>query len=188
MDIKKLAPWNWFNKENTSDGHAVPVNKGHSIGNRSVSMFPSHTVFEEIDRLLENAFHGFGLSPFGEGRKMLEGISGNILKPRLDLGATEKEYTISVEIPGVNEKDVQLEITNDTLTISGEKKQETEEKNKNYYRLERSYGSFQRVLSLPEDADQDGVKALFKKGILTVTIHRKVLPGSKVKQIQINYA
>ena len=188
MNLKKLAPWNWFKRENESDGRAVPVNMGYSIGNRSVSMTPLHCVFDEIDRLFDTAFNRFGLSPFGENPNLLEGMSGSILKPRLDLGATEKEYTVSVEIPGVNEKDVQLEISNNTLTICGEKKQKTEEKNKSYYRVERSYGSFQRVLSLPEDADQGGVKAIFKKGLLTITIPRKALPGSKVKQVEINYA
>jgi HSP20 family protein len=88
----------------------------------------------------------------------------------------------------VDEKDVKLEIVNDTLTISGEKKQEKEEKEKNYYRMERSYGVFQRVLSLPEDADQDKIKATFKKGILTVTVPRKALPKSDVKQIEIKNA
>jgi HSP20 family molecular chaperone IbpA/predicted peroxiredoxin len=106
-------------------------------------------------------------------------LTASILKPTLDLGATDKAYTVTVEIPGVDEKDIKLEIINDTLAIRGEKKQETEEKDKNFYRLERSYGSFQRVLSLPGDIDQDGVKANFKKGILRVTMPRKdVTQGS----------
>jgi len=85
----------------------------------------------------------------------------------------------------VSEKDVTLEIVNNTMTIRGEKKQEKEEKEKNYYRVERSYGSFQRVLSLPQDADQEDVKATFKNGVLTVTIPRKELPKSEAKRIDI---
>ena len=85
-------------------------------------------------------------------------------------------------------KDVRLEIVNDTLTIQGEKKQENEEKGKNYYRMERSYGSFQRMLSLPEDADQNDVTATFKKGVLTVTMPRKALPKADVKQIEVKSA
>jgi HSP20 family protein len=108
-----------------------------------------------------------------------------MLKPTLDLSATDKKYTISVEIPGVDEKDVKLEIANDTLTIRGEKKQENEEKDKNYYRVERSYGSFQRVLSLPEDADQAGVKATFKRGILFISMPRKAVPQADVRKIDI---
>lgn len=106
----------------------------------------------------------------------------------MDLGATEKEYTVCIETPGVDGKDIQLQITNNTLTIFGEKKQAVEEKKKHYYRVERSYGSFQRVLSLPQDADQDKINAQFKKGVLTITIPRKSLTGSNVKQIQITYA
>jgi HSP20 family protein len=71
------------------------------------------------------------------------------------------------------------------LTIQGEKKQENEEKGKNYYRMERSYGSFQRMLSLPEDADQNEVTATFMKGVLTVTMPRKALPKADVKQIEV---
>ena len=68
---------------------------------------------------------------------------------------TDKEYSITVEVPGVSEKDVKIEIVDNTMTIKGEKKQEKEEKEKDYYRVERSHGSFQRLLSLPEDANQD---------------------------------
>lgn len=104
------------------------------------------------------------------------------------LSATDTEYTVTAEIPGVDDKDVKLEIVDDTLTIRGEKKQEKEEKEKNYYRLERSYGSFQRVLSLPDDVDQDGVKANFKKGVLTITLPRKALPKPEAKRIEIKAA
>ena len=88
----------------------------------------------------------------------------------------------------MDEKDISLEIVNDTLTIRGEKKQEKEEKKKDFYRMERSYGTFQRVLTLPEDADQDGVKATFKKGVLTVTLARKVLAKTEAKQIEVKSA
>jgi HSP20 family protein len=187
MNLKKLAPWNWFNKENDRGGNAVPVNRRHSIEKNSI-LTPSPNVFSDIDRLFDTAFNGFGRSLFGKRSNLLEGMSSSLLKPRLDLEATEKKYTICVEIPGVDEKDIQLQIANDTLTIFGEKKQKAEEKNKHYYRVERSYGSFQRVLSLPQDADQDKISARFKKGVLTVAIPRKALTGSNAKQIQINYA
>jgi HSP20 family protein len=107
------------------------------------------------------------------------------LKPSLDLAATEKEYTISLELPGVESNEVRLEIINDTLKISGEKRQEKEEKEKDFYRLERSYGSFQRILSLPEDADQDNVNAVFRNGVMTITIPRKSAPEAQARQIEI---
>lgn len=188
MDIKKFAPWNWFKKESGSNGHAIPVKQ--SKGNQNNSYSPnSLRIFDnEMDRLFDNFFQGFGLSPHALGTRPLEGMTSGILKPRLDLGATDKEYSISVEIPGVSEKDVSLELLHDTLIIRGEKKQEKEEKNKNFYRLERSYGSFQRTLSLPEDVDKDKVRADFKNGVLNITIPRRELPENQVKQIEIKYA
>jgi HSP20 family protein len=181
MDIKKLVPWNWFKKEEEGTGGMVPVKRQNAIEQGGASTHPLQQFHNELDRLFDQAFRGFSQPLFSQ-------LGENILKPTLDLGATDKEYTITVEIPGVDEKDVKLEIVNDTLTISGEKKQEKEEKEKNYYRIERSYGVFQRVLSLPEDADQDKIKATFKKGILTVTVPRKALPKSDVKQIEIKNA
>lgn len=89
-------------------------------------------------------------------------------------------------MPGVDEKDVQLELSDDTLAIKGEKKHETEEKEKNYYKMKHLYGSLQRVLSLPEDAEQGGIAAGYKGGILTITIPRKAKAAEKVKQIPID--
>jgi HSP20 family protein len=188
MDIKKWVPWNWFKKEEEDAGKMVPVKRENAKEQGGVPAHPLQQFHHEIDRLFDQAFRGFGLSPFGFDQPLFPRLADGILKPTLDLGATDKEYTITVEIPGVDEKDIKLEIINDTLTISGEKKQEKEEKEKNYYRMERSYGSFQRMLSLPEDADQDKVNATFKRGVLTVTMPRKALPKSDVKQIEVKSA
>jgi HSP20 family protein len=185
MDIKKWVPWNWFNKEEEDAGKTVPVKHRGVHEQSGMLTSPLQQFHREIDRLFDEAFRGFGLAPFGSDRQVLPHLGEGMIKPTLDLGANDKEYTITVEIPGVDEKDVKLEIVNDTLAIRGEKKQETEEKEKNYYRMERSYGSFQRMLSLPEDADQDGVKAIFKNGVLTVTLPRKAVPKSHVKHIEV---
>ncbi len=188
MDIKKLAPWNWFKKEEEDAGKPLPVRQGRS-GERGYPLYnPLNRLHQEIDRMLENAFRGFGLTPFGFDRPFLPLMEEGMLKPTLDLSATGKEYTVTVEIPGVDEKDIRVDLAGDTLTIRGEKKQEREEKERNYYRMERSYGSFQRVLSLPEDADQDGVTAKFKKGVLTLVIPRKAVPESAVKKIEVKSA
>ncbi|MDD3620001.1 MAG: Hsp20/alpha crystallin family protein [Desulfobulbaceae bacterium] len=186
MDIKKFAPWNWFKKEEEEGGSTVPVLRADAPQALPESgvLNPIVQLHREMDRLFDNAFRGFGLSPLRSDFFTPLTASG-LLKPQVDIGATDKEYSITVEVPGVDEKDVRVEIANNTLTIRGEKKQEKEEKDKNYYRVERSYGSFQRVLSLPEDADQDGVKASFKKGVLTIAMPRKPLPKAEVKQIEI---
>ena len=188
MSIKKWIPWNWFKKEEEDDRKAVPIQrapvpeKGYAL-NSTMEQF-----HREIDRMFDQAFRGFGLAPFGFDRPLLPHQDGGLLKPTLDLGATDNEYTIAVEIPGVDESDVKLEIANDTMTIRGEKRQENEEKGKNYYRMERSYGSFQRVLSLPEDVNQEGITALFKNGVLEVKMPRKALPKANVRQIEVRSA
>jgi len=188
MDIKKWVPWNWFKKEEEDAGEMVPVKRENAKEQGGMPAHPLQQFHHEIDRLFDQTFRGFGLSPFGFDQPLFPRLAAGILKPTLDLGVTDKEYTITVEIPGVDEKGVKLEIINDTLTISGEKKQEKEEEEKSYYRMERSYGSFQRMLSLPEDADQDKVNATFKRGVLTVTMPRKALPKSDVKQIEVKSA
>jgi HSP20 family protein len=146
---------------------------------------PFLQIRQEIDRIFDNAFGRFTFPSIGFGRKQSPAAQSDWLKPTLDIAASDKEYSISVELPGVDEKEVQLELVNDTLKIKGEKRQEKEEKEKNYYRMERSYGSFQRTLSLPEDADQDDINAVFKKGIMEIKIPRKAAPKPEVKQIEI---
>jgi len=187
MDIKKLAPWNWFKKEEEESGANVPVKMKDSPSYypaESDAANPLAQLHREVDKLFENAFRGLGLSPFRSDFFTPLTPSG-LLKPQVDIGVTDKEYTITAEVPGVSEKDVKVEVANNTMTISGEKKQEKEEKEKNYYRIERSYGSFQRVLSLPEDANQEDIKATFKDGILSIKMGRKALPKPDVKQVEI---
>ncbi len=187
MNIKKFAPWNWFGKEEESAKN-VPVAQRSDVQPSYIeggATNPIVHLHREIDRLFEDAFRGFGTSPFKQ--EMFPSMNAaNVLKPQVDIGATDKEYCITIEVPGVDEKDVKIEIANDTMTIHGEKQQEKEEKEKNYYRVERSYGSFQRVLSLPEDADQEDIKAIFKKGVLTIKMPRKDVPKTAARQITIN--
>lgn len=187
MDIKKWIPWNWFKKEEEGSGKTVPVQHESRQERAATLTNPLQQFHQDIDRLFDQTFRGFGLSSplFHPSFSPRLSDAAIMLKPTLDLAVADQEYTLTVEIPGVDEKDVRLEIVNDTLTISGEKKQEKEEKEKNYYRMERSYGSFQRVLCLPEDVDQDNVKASFAKGILTITLPRKTMPKSDVKHIEI---
>ena len=185
MNIKKWVPWNWFKKEEEDTSRMVPVNNENNQEQPDTPAHPLQQLHQELDRLFEQSFRSFGISPYGFSLPRFPRLADGLLKPTLDLGANDREYTITVEVPGVNEKDVQLEIVNDTLTIRGEKRQEKEEKQKDFYRLERSYGTFQRILSLPEDADQNGVKATFKKGVLTITMPRKALPESKVRRIEV---
>lgn len=186
MNLKKLAPWNWLKKEEEDSIASVPAKHAGSWAkyDQGGLFQPMMQLHREMDRLFENAYRGFDFSPLQSEFFQPLSASG-LLKPQVDIGATDKEYTITVEVPGVDEKNVKVEIANNIMTIRGEKKQEKEEKESNYYRVERSYGSFQRELSLPDDASQDEVKAKFKNGVLTVTMQRKALPKSDVKKIEV---
>jgi HSP20 family protein len=185
MELKKLAPWNWFKKEEEATGAALPVRRsGQALPERRYYS-PLGQLHQEMDQLFDQFFNGVGPRPAHAGGLFRKSLSDGLLKPTLDIGATHKEYAISVEIPGVDQKDIKLEIVDNTLTISGEKKQEKEEKEKGYYRVERAYGSFKRVLSLPEDADQDAIKAKFKKGVLNITLPKKTAAATETKQIEI---
>lgn len=188
MDIKKLAPWNWFKKEEEDAGKTVPVQ--HRLAQeRSYPLHsPLHQIHHEFDRMFDHMFRSMGWQPSNLDMTLFPKLSDGLLKPTLDIGSTDNEYTIAVEVPGVDIKDVKLELVDNTLTIRGEKKQQREEKDKNYYCVERSYGSFQRVLSLPEDVDHDQIKATFRKGLLNIHMPRKMVAGSDVKRIEIKSA
>lgn len=182
MQINKLAPWNWFKKEQEQEAKSLPVVRREAQTAHPDSIFRIH---REINRMFDDVFRNFGLPGMGYDRPGLSTAQAEWLKPTLDVGASDNEYTISVELPGVNEKDVQLELVGDTLRLKGEKKQEKEEKERDYYRIERSYGSFQRVLSLPEDAEQGGITASYKNGVMTIRVPRKSVEKPETKQIEI---
>ncbi len=105
--------------------------------------------------------------------------------PRADMSETDDEITVTAELPGVEKDHIDISVTNDRITIRGEKSEEDEEKAKNYYRLERSYGSFQRSFELPCEVETDKVEASFKKGILTVKLPKTVTARQRIKKIPI---
>jgi HSP20 family protein len=115
----------------------------------------------EMNRMFDEFFRGAGLAPFGE--------EWTTFQPRVDVVETDQEIKVSVELPGLDAKDVDVTVSHNTLTISGEKKEEREEKGENYYRAERSYGSFRRSVPLLRDVEADKADAVFQKGVLTIT-------------------
>lgn len=106
-----------------------------------------------------------------------------MLVPAFDISETEKEYMISGEIPGINSKDLDITLLDDILTIKGEKKQENEEKEENYHRVERHYGSFQRSFRIPEKVKTDELDATYKDGILKLSLPKA--EASEVKKIEV---
>ena len=103
--------------------------------------------------------------------------------PSIDLSETDSEVVVKAEMPGMQPEDIDLSVENSSLLLKGEKKEEHEDTQKNYHRIERSYGSFYRAVTLPSQVDEDQVKATFKNGVLTITLPKK--EGAKGKKIAI---
>ncbi|MDE1889648.1 MAG: Hsp20/alpha crystallin family protein [Planctomycetota bacterium] len=129
----------------------------------------------EMNRMMDRFFRGGDLSEFGTE------IGAWI--PPIDLSETAEKITVKAEIPGIDPKEVDISIQGDTLLIKGEKKEEKEEKGKNYYRMERRYGGFSRSIDLPSSVDTNKVTAEYKNGVLEITLQKK--EAVKPKQISV---
>ena len=174
--MKKWSPWNWFKNEEEEGTRLVPVSSEKS------NELPLSRLHQEIDKVFDSFFKGFNLPSFFD-LSQTEGSA--LLRPRVDIKENTENYTVTVEVPGVTEKDVHIELIGDVLTIRGEKKKESEEKKGQYHRIERSYGAFQRTLTLPLDADKDKVHAKFKNGVLTIDIAKNPKAAADTKRIEI---
>ena len=108
--------------------------------------------------------------------------------PAIDMSEDEKAYKISAELPGIDAKDIDVSVSGDMLVLKGEKRQEKEEKDKNYHFSERAYGSFQRAFDLPASVDRDKVAADFSKGVLTITLPKTPEAQKQQKKIEVKSA
>ena len=108
--------------------------------------------------------------------------------PAVDVAEKDKAYEITVELPGMDEKDIEVTVANGVLTIKGEKKEEKEEKQKDYYVSERHYGSFARSFRIPEDADANRIEARFEKGVLAVTLAKTPAAQQTQQKIAVKAA
>lgn len=120
---------------------------------------------EEMNRMFDNFF----ADPFASLAVRSPRWAAEF-NPRVDISETDDALKVSAELPGMEEKDIQITLEQDALILSGEKKTETEEKGRNFHHVERSYGSFQRVIPLPVEVVPDKAEATFKNGLLTVTL------------------
>ncbi|MDE3059663.1 MAG: Hsp20/alpha crystallin family protein [Pseudomonadota bacterium] len=170
-NLTRSNRWNWNRDENRS---------GYSSGNNlpAVAAFgpfaPLSSFFRDMDRLFENTIGNLPLPTLQSFR------------PKIDIAASDEEYTLRVEAPGMAEDDIQLSVSQDgMLTIRGEKKQQREEgEGKDFQRVESSYGFFQRTLALPEDVDCDNIEASCENGIVTITLPR-LEEEEQTRQIEI---
>ena len=150
----------------------VPVGQDRSVAPRA-SVNPFSHLQSQIDRLFEDFTRTW--PAFG---------SNSQLTPSMDIAETEKQIEITAELPGLEEKDVQVNVAGNVLTIKGEKKAEKEEKDKNYHIVERNYGSFSRTLNLPTGIDPDAIKASISNGVLKVTVPKPASAQSKKVEVK----
>lgn len=142
---------------------------------------PFEGLRREIDRLFDD-FHPFGWR-FPEIPALRRAAWQ--IAPAIDLVEKDKEYEITAELPGIDEKDIELKLSNRMLTIRGEKSEETEEHEKDYHLSERRFGSFERSLQLPEGVDAEKIEARFAKGVLTVKLPKSDEAQRTEKKIAI---
>jgi len=137
----------------------------------------------EVDRVFESFWSGFGTpSLLRENGGALGSIA---LDVKVDASEDDKAYHVTAELPGMSEKDIEVTFADNTLTISGEKKDEKEVKEENYHRRERSFGSFRRSFTLPVEVDEEKIAASFKDGIMTIDLPKSQTAQKKAKKITI---
>ncbi len=129
------------------------------------SAMPALRIMPAFDDLFDEFFRGFGLAPaWSEASRLGE------FTPRVDVRETDEELIVTVELPGLEEKDFEVLLEDDVLTIKGEKRTEHEEQREGYRHVESSSGSFRRAIPLPSEIDADAVKATYKQGVVTVVL------------------
>jgi HSP20 family protein len=146
----------------------------------------------EMDRLFDRFAGGWGMPSL---RRMFEGEPAmrygsafSVPSPAVDIIEDDAAYKVTAELPGMTEKEIEVVVSGDTLTLKGEKQAEKEQKEKNYYLSERSYGSFQRTFYVPEGVDRDKIAADFAKGVLTVTLPKTASAAKQQKKIEVKTA
>ena len=164
MSVRDLIPWN--------RGRNITVRRGGEAS-------PFLALHREMNRLFDDVFRGFDLAPFSFDR----GFDRVLGWPSIEVSDTDKEVKVTAELPGLDEKDIELELANGVLAIKGEKRAETEDKDRLF--SERYYGRFERRIPV-EDVEEDKVSASFRNGVLTVILPKTAQAHRQVKRIAIN--
>ncbi len=158
-------------------GEKVPARK-------DIARDPFLALRDRVDRIIDEFSGGLGLWPASWDVRPMEWRMGAFM-PTVDIKDRDNEIEIDAELPGVSEKDVELSLSGDSLIIKGEKKHETEEQEKGYYRAERAYGVFERAIPLPVDVDREKVEATFKNGVLSICLPKTKEAIEHIKKIPI---
>ena len=163
--MRDLIPWG---------RSRAPARQGEP--HHDAALGPFFTLRREMDRLFDDAFRGFGLSSFGQS-----GLSW----PQVEVVDRDKEVRVTAELPGLEEKDLELRVDDNVLVLRGEKRTEFDDAERQY--SERSYGRFERHIALPAEVDDERANATFRNGVLTVTLPKTDRARQQAKRIPISH-
>ncbi|TQF26229.1 molecular chaperone Hsp20 [Bradyrhizobium sp. UNPF46] len=149
---------------------------------------PFQALKNEIDQIFDDFGNGFWNRPFQSLARLERDFSKSIAAPAVDVVEGDKAYEITAELPGLDEKNIDVKLVNGGLTIKGEKREETEETKKDYYVSERRYGSFERYFALPDGVNTDKIEATFKNGVLKVVLPKTEEAQKPAKTINVKAA
>jgi HSP20 family protein len=166
MNMRDLIPWG-RNAQTTPSPYREEAD-------------PFLTLHREMNRLFDDVFRGFDIAPFGS----FGGMGRMAGWPSVEVSETDNDIRVSAELPGLDEKDVEVLMSDGVLTIRGEKRSEVEDKSRAF--SERTYGRFERRIPLGWDVEEDKVNASFQNGVLTVTMPKSAKAAAKARRIAIN--
>ena len=173
MTLREIVPWRWGGLRRWEPDEGPFGGFRHQM----------ESLHKEMDRLFDNMSSRpvrESLFPQAFGREMV--------MPDIDEIEDDKAFHVTIELPGMDEKDVDITLSGRLLTIRGEKKQEEKEEDKDYYRRERTYGAFRRSIELPGEVDESKIEASFKKGVLRVELPKTKEAQEKIKHIAVKAA
>ena len=173
MTLREIVPWRWGGLR-----HWEPEQGPFGTIRRQME-----TLHREMDRLFDEMTRETGRPSF-----MPTAWGRELAMPNIDETEDDKAFYVSIELPGMDEKDVDVMLSGRLLTVRGEKKEDEKEEGKDYYRRERRFGSFRRTLELPGEVDESKIEASFKKGVLKIELPRTKEAQAKIKHIDVKAA
>lgn len=173
MALREIAPWRWGGLR-----HWREEERPFKSFRRDME-----ALHREMDRLFDDFWSDTGRSALPSSESNFGAVW-----PRIDEVEDDGSYRITAELPGMDEDDISVDLADGLLTIRGEKKQDEEEKSKDYFRQERTFGAFRRSMLIPRDIDESKIKASFKKGVLSIDLPKTEESQQKVKHIDIKAA
>ncbi|RIJ30466.1 MULTISPECIES: Hsp20/alpha crystallin family protein [Alphaproteobacteria] len=180
MRIRDLVPWG---RKKTDDGSETRSSGRSLVKSRDETQGSVISLQHELNDVFDRFFERFE-RPFFDRAGAMNVFS----QPSVDVSESDKAIKVSVDLPGMDEDDIDVTLTGDVLTVRGERKAEREENKKGYFLHERSYGAFYRTIPLPPGVETDKAKAEFKKGVLTVTLPKSADAKRLTKRIEVKAA